>query len=272
MKNRAGLCVVWAIAGVVACGGASETNFGDPVAGSGTGGTSGGNGSGATVGGSEGGTGGSASSGTSGSATGGTGATDVGGSANGGSAGDVVATGGTAGDLAEGGMAGDLMAAGGTAGDAPATGGSAGDGMATGGTDPGAGGSVNAGGSAGTGSGGTAGKPGAGGSAGTPNCPELTQQYAETLHVARACNASSGKDQCTELVPGSLTCGCDVFVNAANEEAIAELQRLRKQGLRCMAICPAIACAAPEGGTCMQDPDGAKGQGSCVTALTGGPI
>ena len=265
MKNRALLCVVGTIVGAFACGGASQTDFGDPISGSGRGGASGaGPGSGGS-------TGGTSVGGTSGSSQGGTGATDTGGSANGGTAGDVVAAGGTAGDLvATGGTAGDLMAAGGMAGEPMGSGGTAGD--ATGGTDPGTGGSANAGGSAGMATGGSAGKPGTGGSAGMPNCVDLNQQYTEALQAARVCNSNSGKDQCTELVPGSLTCGCEVFVNPANMEAVAELTRLRKQGARCMELCPAIACVAPENASCAQDADGAEGHGHCVTAIAGGPI
>lgn len=264
MKSRALLCLVGAIVGAFACGGASQTDFGDPIGGSGHGGA------GPGTGGS---TGGSSDGGTSGSSRGGSGATDTGGSANGGTAGDVVAAGGTAGDLVgTGGTAGDLMAAGGMAGEPTGTGGTAGDSTGTGGTDPGAGGSANAGGSGGMAAGGSAGKPSTGGSAGMPSCVDLAQQYAEALQAARVCNSNSGKDQCTELVPGSATCGCDVYVNPANMEAVAELTRLRKQGLRCMTVCPAIACVAPEGATCVQDLDGAEGHGHCTTALAGGPI
>jgi hypothetical protein len=103
---------------------------------------------------------------------------------------------------------------------------------------------------------GSAGRPGTGGTAGMPNCDELTQQYVETLAAARVCNSDSGKEQCTKLVPGSLSCGCDVYVNAANTEAIAELARLRKVGLACSTVCPAIACIAPVGGVCAQSIDG----------------
>jgi hypothetical protein len=262
MKNHAGLNVIGAIALLVACGGASETDFGDPLGGHSKAGSGAGEGSGGTS------TGGSTNGGTSGSSTGGTGAVATGGSADGGTAGDVMAVGGTAGDLmAAGGSAGDATATGGSAGDLMAAGGSAGDAMATGGTDPGAGGSGNATGGTGMGTGGTAGsagKPGTGGTAGMPNCEELAQQYAETLQAAQACNAGSGKDQCTKLVPGSLSCGCDVFVDPDNTEAIAELARLRKLGLECSMTCPAIACVAPMQGRCMQTLDGARGEGHCT--------
>ena len=115
------------------------------------------------------------------------------------------------------------------------------------------------------GAGGRGGKPGTGGSAGAPNCDELTMAYAAALTAAKACNADSGKDQCTKLVPSSLSCGCDQFANPDNTEAVAELTRLRKQaGTHCATVCPQVLCVAPTEGTCESD-SGDGGDGHCVT-------
>ncbi|HWP04520.1 MAG TPA: hypothetical protein VNN72_02205, partial [Polyangiaceae bacterium] len=103
------------------------------------------------------------------------------------------------------------------------------------------------------GMGGKGGRGGKGGSGGQMNCDDLAQQYADALAAARACNAKSDKEQCTELASSSLTCGCDVPVNPENTEAVAELQRLRKAGAGCSMVCPAIACLPPEGAECAPD-------------------
>jgi hypothetical protein len=247
MLKQTALCVLLGVAGALpACGSASDNDFSGPAAAGSAmkGGSSGSSGSTAS-GGSSGnsgatGKGGTSSSmggsGGSGGGTGGTGGSDVGGTGMGGSA----TQGGSSGDAATGGTG---MATGGTD---PGVGGTD---PGVGGTDPGMGGTGMMTG----GAGGMGGKGGNGGSAGTANCDELTMQYADALAAARACNAESGKDQCTDTMPGSLTCGCDVFVNPDNEEAVAELRRLRKAGASCSMVCPAIACINPGPAECGAD-------------------
>jgi hypothetical protein len=100
---------------------------------------------------------------------------------------------------------------------------------------------------------------GNGGSAGKPmeaTCEELNQAYGEALAEARTCNSSSGKDQCTHAVSSSPTCGCPVFVNPDNEEAIAELARISKAAEKCDFICPDILCIEPEPATCVAQSSG----------------
>jgi hypothetical protein len=104
---------------------------------------------------------------------------------------------------------------------------------------------------------------GKGGSAGGPDCDMLAEVYAQALEQALVCNADSGKDQCTEKYPRSFGCGCPVFVNPDNEEAIATLNRVQKEGASCSMICPAIACIEPLSGTC--EPGADKGTGQCTT-------
>jgi hypothetical protein len=243
MLQRTGLCLLVGVLGAVpACGSPSDNDFSGPaLGGSGkTGGASGSAGSAATSGDS-----GTAGKGGSSSGAGGlsTGGSDVGGTGTGG-----ATQGGSSGDTA---MGGTGMAAGGT--DAGAGGTDAG----TGGTEPGTGGTEPAtggtGGMLGAGMGGKGGKGGRGGAGGQTSCDELAQQYVDALAAARACNAKSGKEQCTELASSSLTCGCDDPVNPDNIEAVAELRRLRKAGASCSMVCPAIACIPPEGAECAPD-------------------
>jgi len=256
MLKQTGLCFLVGALGVAACGGPSDNDYsGSPSAGQATSGSSGskasgGSGGASAAGGSSGSSKGGSSAATGGSSLGGT--TDAGGSSGttggtdvGGSAGTL---GGSSGDTAMGGSSGDTAMGG------------------TGMTSGGAGAMAGTGNETGGGSG-MAGKPGVGGSAGAgPDCEELATMYAAALDAAKVCDPNSGKDQCTELVQSSLTCGCDQYVNPENAEAVTELTRLRKQGTKCMELCPAIACLPPEHGTCEQDSDGGKEDGHCLTA------
>ena len=247
MLKQTGLCFLVGALGVAACGGPSDNDYsGSPSAGQATSGSSGskasgGSGGASAAGGSSGSSKGGSSAATGGSSLGGT--TDAGGSS------------GTTGGTDVGGSAGTL---GGSSGDTAMGG--------TGMTSGGAGAMAGTGNETGGGSG-MAGKPGVGGSAGAgPDCEELATMYAAALDAAKVCDPNSGKDQCTELVQSSLTCGCDQYVNPENAEAVTELTRLRKQGTKCMELCPAIACLPPEHGTCEQDSDGGKEDGHCLTA------
>jgi hypothetical protein len=280
MRQRSGILVLFAIAGVVACGGASATDFSTPGAGGKAGGggagalggtNTGGSGNGTSTGGTKsaggsgnttGATGGSDATGgsgaTAGDTTGGTGGTDAaGGSGATGGTGGTDTTGGTGGTDATGGTGGTDTTGG--------TGGGAGDAMGGGGTGA-AGGTT--GGSAGMQTGGTGGAMG--GSAGTGNvdCNALAMDYTMTLDQAEACNPSSGKDQCTATEKGSLTCGCDVYVNPDNAMAIMHLADLRKQaGTHCVTPCPAIACVVPPSATCQATSSGGRSGGRCTSVV-----
>ncbi|HEV8549755.1 MAG TPA: hypothetical protein VGQ57_12020 [Polyangiaceae bacterium] len=253
MLKPTGLCVLVAIAGAAACGSPSTNDFSGPTGQSGhaTGGASGteptGGGPGA-----------------GGSSQGGDGASTTGGSATGGSSTGGTGTGGDSQGL--GGVAGDLMASGGTSGDT-ATGGTdtGGTGTDTGGTGMTTGGTGTDTGGTGTTTGGSAGMPPMGGAAGMgPSCEELAMQYTDALKAAQVCNPNSGKDQCSSKEYSDLTCGCPVSVNPDNADAVAELEQLRKDGVRCRMACPAIACVAPGDGTCTRDMGGTREMGHCT--------
>jgi hypothetical protein len=149
------------------------------------------------------------------------------------------------------------------------TGGSGGDGAGTGtggttagGPAAGVGGGVS--GASGRGSGGSAGKGGnggKGGGAGAMSCEELESAYQKKLPDALACFPNIDTDQCTEHVPASLPCGCTVHVNPANEDALAELQRLQQQHgkMGCIVACPAVECL-PSEGVCTTMGSGSQGR------------
>ena len=244
MRNRTLVAALLATLGVFACGAPASNEFFAPTGASGK----------------------TAAGGASGSA----GSKSTGGSAGAGgskSTGGSAGSSGTAGTTGSGGDTGT----GGTGGSS----GTAGDGV--GGTgDTGAGGTAGSGGTGGdavggTGTGGTVGgSAGAGGSAGStmqPDCAALQKAYDAALAAAQVCNADSGKDQCTHTVKGSLTCGCNVFVNPDNETAIKELEKLTMDAAsHCAVACPAIACVVPDSATCLPGDGGSK-TGQCGTAV-----
>ncbi len=252
MRYRTGFVVLFAIAGAQACGGASTNDFSTPGGGKSAGGTGATGGSGNAT--SSGGTKSSGGTSGTGSATGGS--DSAGGTTDTGGADTTGGTSGTGGD-AVGGTGADTT--GGTGGDA--VGGTSGA-SAMGGTGAG-----TTGGSAGT-TGGSAGMTG--GSAGSgmnPDCAALEMDYSMTLQQAEACNPDSGKDQCTAMEKNDLTCpNCSVYVNPDNQAAIMHLAELRKQaGNHCVTPCPAIACVAPESGTC-GPVAGSKTAGRCKSS------
>lgn len=255
----------WAFAGLlvsaVACGGASNDElFEEPgtggSAGSGTGGSTGGKGAGGGTAGK--GTGGSATGGTATGGTG-TGGTGTGGTGTGGSETGGTGTGGSeAGGTGTGGSETGGTGTGGSTGGSGASGGSG----ATGGTSAaGTGGGPAGAGGRGMTTGGTAGRAGGGGNAGAVTCESLAKAYEETLPAALACNPDIDEQQCTEHVPASIPCGCPIHVNAANEEAIAELKGLSEQHSKmgCVEACPAIACL-DRNGVCSKSGSGNVGR------------
>jgi hypothetical protein len=242
MANKTRLYTLLALAGAAACGGVSTNDFSAPV-GSGGSSAAGHGGSGAQ--------GGSTTTGGSGGTdAGGTGGSNAGAGADGGTGGS---TGGTGADGGTGGSTGGTGAAGGS-------GGASGSG-ATGGTSAGTGGTAMGG--AGGATGGSAGKPNGGAGSGGmgTDCAALMKTYQDTLTAARVCNPKSGKAQCTLAVPEAAVCGCEVYANPDNTDAVAMLMSLREQATRdCLVACPAIACIQPMPSNCRANPTGDSGQ------------
>lgn len=268
MRHHTGIFVVWGTLGAVACGGASQTDFSSPFGGSGAPASAGGsNAKGGTTstGGSSSGKGGTGTGGSSSGASGTGGDTTGGTDATGGSSG-TDATGGTDAAGGSGATAGtDATGGSGATAGTDATGGT----TATGGSAGTGGSGTTTGGSAGMAAGGASGSGGSqGGSGGTVDCNALEMDYSTTLDQAEACNANSGKDQCTQLEKSDLVCGgCQVFVNPDNTDAIAHLEELRKEvGTDCVHPCPAIACVV-QAATCKPVTGGAKGAGKCSAVL-----
>jgi hypothetical protein len=268
MPNRSGLFILFGVLGVLACGGPADDNFSDPAGVSGKA-TTGGSSAGKSASGGKG--GGSGAGGTSGSSSGGKGGgSGTSGSGAGGSTGGTGAeTGGTGGST--GGTGGSTGGTGAETGGTD-TGGTTGTGGSTGGSGSETGGTGALGGMgamAGSGTGGDAGSSaGAGGSGGNAKCVEHARAYSEALEAARVCSADSGKEQCTKQVPGNLACGCAVFVNPDNEEAVAELERLMKElPDECIAVCPAVFCLEPDTDTCVAGIGSNDGNGTCGPVL-----
>jgi len=102
-------------------------------------------------------------------------------------------------------------------------------------------------------------------------CDELQKEYKATLQKAKSCGLYAGvtavednttkdsdmlpREECTTTVSSNLGCmACPTFVNPANARAIArltEIQRLWSRSCMRDMMCPAMACLAPEGASCV---------------------
>jgi hypothetical protein len=144
---------------------------------------------------------------------------------------------------------------GGTAG----TGGSGGAG--TGGSSSGGSNSGGSGGSGGYGAiGGT-------GGASTVECQKIDDDYKTAVGEATACNPLINAVLCTQLTSSGLACGCPMYINPANTQALTKMYDLKDQwdAKKCseVVVCdPAPSCPAPSGATCVADATGSAG--NCV--------
>ncbi len=232
---------------VVACGGASNTDFdsddgsaGEPAGGSGQGGTD------------QGGSGGS-SSGSGGSSQGGsnsTGGAPTGGSPTGGvSTGGSPTGGASTGGSPTGGVSGTGMGGASGTGNAGTTGGANPTGGTGGGGGAGQGGAGGASGRAGSGgSGGVSGRAGSGGQGGT-DCTTAIQRAQIALASAQICNPLIGGMPCAGTVKD--LCDCSVPVASQTSQATMTYLEAREAAMKCGGIpCLAIVCAEPTTAVC----------------------
>jgi hypothetical protein len=109
------------------------------------------------------------------------------------------------------------------------------------------------------------GTPGSGGTSG-PTCSDLQTQYAAELARAKSCSPNAS-NQCQDMAPSSLGCGCQTFVN--DKSSVDQIQsRWNQAGCQNTTLCPAIACVNPKSGAC-RPADG--GGASCVDLLVNTP-
>ena len=94
-------------------------------------------------------------------------------------------------------------------------------------------------------------------------CPAIQADYADALKRAKACDPTQ-QGQCTAVALGNLPCGCSTPVNAGNQDALADLESLKRQAEPlCAAVCS--PCLPPGPGTC-------TAAGSCEEAPLRAPI
>ncbi|MCA9667500.1 MAG: hypothetical protein KC503_17995 [Myxococcales bacterium] len=97
------------------------------------------------------------------------------------------------------------------------------------------------------------------------SCEALSTAYSAALAKAKVCQLSQmgPMAQCDVAVPNALACACTTYVSGINSSAIAELKKLKatwdSKGCGQYLACPAIACMAPQGGTCTANAAGAAG-------------
>jgi len=88
----------------------------------------------------------------------------------------------------------------------------------------------------------------------TDDCSKQADLYASAIEEARSCNPY-GPNQCTVSMPSSLPCGCPVFVNPANMEAMdaAAAAQSAFNLNQCGANALCAPCLPPTSGACSSE-------------------
>jgi len=89
---------------------------------------------------------------------------------------------------------------------------------------------------------------------GCNSCDNIAKNYAAAIDDARACDPQQA-NQCSKLIGESLTCGCEVAVNAENAKAIGAAQAAQEQyaALICYGDVACGACLPPSSFYCSAD-------------------
>lgn len=92
------------------------------------------------------------------------------------------------------------------------------------------------------------------------SCDAIASAYRQKLEEAKACDAAIDFEQCTELLPGGLPCGCNTFVNPSTDAYPTLLELLAKwQDRDCGADVQCEACDEdPVAGACTSDSGNAR--------------
>ncbi|MCL4754392.1 MAG: hypothetical protein KJ015_29830, partial [Myxococcales bacterium] len=119
---------------------------------------------------------------------------------------------------------------------------------------------------------GTGGVPGTGGLPGTGGatsltCKDIDLAYQKALADAKLCNKGSTAP-CSKKVAKDVACGCETFVNANAQIALAALDAAMKawQAKGCTKACPEIACFEPKAAECTTSGSGSAGKCSDLAA------
>jgi hypothetical protein len=98
------------------------------------------------------------------------------------------------------------------------------------------------------------------------SCDAIKAALAVQVELAKVCQPQSSSKQCTRTISqDQLPCGCPVFVNPGNGDAIKQIDELlstwRRKG--CGAGIDCKSCATPSSGSCEATPAGSKVPGLC---------
>jgi hypothetical protein len=83
----------------------------------------------------------------------------------------------------------------------------------------------------------------------TGACRLLEAEYTQALAAALVCTPGAPA-QCTKVAPRSLSCGCLTAVNSTDQLEAIHARWLGAGCNRCLRVCIAIVCPAPELGGC----------------------
>ena len=106
-------------------------------------------------------------------------------------------------------------------------------------------------------------------------CLALDAEYVKALEEALVCNPLARPKQCILLTGDKLTCGCAVYINPTNGEALAKLREMRNAwrtgGCSTYVFdCPAMPCRSPITEECaaLSSADRVEqNPGTCVTVF-----
>ncbi|MCB9557955.1 MAG: hypothetical protein H6707_17715 [Deltaproteobacteria bacterium] len=88
----------------------------------------------------------------------------------------------------------------------------------------------------------------------TLTCSDIQTAYGRALADAKQCTPGVKTYQCQTIVQSSLACGCPTAVNVTQQQAIAELTRLKTEwdnaGCGTTLLCAPVRCFVPPGADC----------------------
>jgi hypothetical protein len=94
----------------------------------------------------------------------------------------------------------------------------------------------------------------------SPNCKAIEQQFNDYLPRLLACPPKDTAVTCNTKYRSHIVCGCDIFVQSADFEAIAALQgainNWDAQACANEVVCPEIECPSFTNGICTPSGDG----------------
>jgi hypothetical protein len=101
-------------------------------------------------------------------------------------------------------------------------------------------------------------------------CDEVKAELEIAIELAKVCQPQAATKQCTRMIKqDKLPCGCPIYINPANSEAVAQADEQLSAWRRksCGAKIDCKTCATPSSGTCEATPPNSKVPGLCKSVF-----